>query len=429
MGILLLNLRPLVDKLFATSYFSAAEIVLMGTVNLITFVPECIVLATSYAIQTLTARHIDDADNIQYFFCGATLTVVLIVPLLLIMALFPTQILHFVAPDAPTHTSALLFFRLRLVGCFFQCLMFCLRGLYAAHRNNRIFFTVIALSLLLHCLCNQFFLTGHWFIGRLGIHGLGLSYCIAMLFGLGIYLDQFLHDVRVSQFKLPSWRRCQQLLRLSLPLTVHSVIDHIGTTLIFSCTGRSFGMTPLASLHLISSVQGISPGAGFGLTALTEVARAYGTNPRLARQRGEYILFIGAGLIGFIGCIVSYHTESLLAFMAPGNLVLQSETILPMQIMLLTLALHVGCQIVLKILQAVDQTVVSVSLNLAFIYGFRVPLLFAMGTISGASVVTVSLILCTEKFLKLTAMFMYWRWVTYRNSRSTSTVRPLTSVS
>lgn len=427
MGILLLNLRPLVDKLFATAYFSSAEIVLMGTVNLITFIPECIVLATSYAIQTLTARHLDDDNHVQFFLCGVSLTIVMIVPILLALSLFPVTVLKLVAKDVPIHTNALWFFRLRLIGCFFQCLMFCLRGLYSAHRNNRIFFTVIALSLAIHCLCNQLFLTGFWFLSPLGVQGMGLSYCVAMLFGLAIYADQFLHDVHISRFVIPRLDRYFQLLRFSLPLTVHSIVDHIGTTLIFSCTGHHFGLMPLASLHLISSVQGISPGAGFGLTALTEVARAYGNNPRLARQRGEYILFIGAGLIGIIGFFLSFHTDALLSLMAPGNSTLQSATVLPMRIMLMTLCLHVGCQVVLKILQAVDQTIASVSINLSFIYGFRIPLLLSLGMISGASVVTVSYILCLEKLLKLTAMFIYWRWTT-RRIRSVSMMgQPLTS--
>ena len=422
MGILLLNLRPLVDKLFATAYFTPAEVVLMGTVNLITFIPECIVLATSYAIQTLTARYIDDKDNIQYFLSGLMVTGVLVVPILVLLGLFPVSFIKFVSRDAPTHASALLFFRLRLVGCAFQCLIFCLRGYYSAYRNNRIFFTVIALSLATHCLCNRLFLQNTWFIGNLGIYGLGLSYCISMAFGLAIYCDQFLHDMTLSSVVLPGRRRYTQLLRFSMPLTAHSVVDHIGTTFIFSCTGHYFGMLPLASLHLLSSIQGISPGAGFGLTALTEVSRAYGDNPRLARRRGETILFVGSGLIGLIGCLLSIKTQWLLELTASGNQALQAAAKLPVQMMLITLFLHVGCQVVLKILQAIDQTVASVSINLSFIYGFRIPLLFSLRYFSEASLVTVMVILSAEKCLKLTAMFLYWHWTHRRILRE----RPVT---
>ena len=60
--------------------------------------------------------------------------------------------LRLVAENAPIDVQSLAFFRLRMVGCLFQCLIFVLRGFYSAYRNNRIFFSVIALSLIIHCL-------------------------------------------------------------------------------------------------------------------------------------------------------------------------------------------------------------------------------------------------------------------------------------
>ena len=295
----------------------------MGTANLITFIPECIVLATSYAIQTLTARYIDDKDNIQYFLSGLMVTGVLVVPILVLLGLFPVSFIKFVSRDAPTHASALLFFRLRLVGCAFQCLIFCLRGYYSAYRNNP-YSSRLLHSLWLRTVCVTVCLQNTWFIGNLGIYGLGLSYCISMAFGLAIYCDQFLHDMTPSSVVLPGRRRYTQLLRFSMPLTAHSVVDHIGTTFIFSCTGHYFGMLPLASLHLLSSIQGISPGAGFGLTVLTEVSRAYGDNPRLARRRGETILFVGSGLIGLIGCLPQHKHPVASSLTASGNQALQA---------------------------------------------------------------------------------------------------------
>ncbi|GEM_PF-3869684 len=407
-GILLLNLRPMVDKLFVTQYFSSPEIVLIGTVNLITFIPECVVLSCSYAIQSLSSRVEDTSSIYHYLIAGILTSILVLTPILGLLAMFPEYFLHMISSDAPSSPHCIDFFRLRLLGCLLQCLIFCLRGFYAAHRNNRIFFTVIASTLILHCMFAHLLLSGSGLIQPMGIVGLGLSYTLSMAVGLCIYLEQLLRNFRILVPTLPTMGRCFKLWRVSFPLTLHGIIDHIGTTLIFTTTSKFFGLLPLASLHLVSSIQGISPGAGFGLTALTEVSKSRVKSPDLANQVGWRILIIGSCFLGSIGVVLSLFAPSILSLAAPSNIPLQMSTLAPLQIMLCTLCLHVGCQTILKILQAVDHTVASVCLNLGFIYGFRIPMLFIMGSTAGASIVTVSLIIATEKFLKLSAMIIYW---------------------
>ena len=419
-GILLLNLRPMIDKLFATHHFSSAEIVLMGTVNLITFIPECMVLSTSYAIQSLSSQTEEHRKTFHYLAAGLGITLCILLPVLCSMSLFPTFFLKLVSSSSPSDSASISFFRFRLLGCFFQCLIFCLRGFYAAHRNNRIFFSVIAISLIIHTLLNLVLFSGHGWLPQIGIQGMGLSYGIAMLFGLSIYTEQLLRDMATISFTLPTRTAYYKLLRLSIPLTLHGIIDHIGTTLIFFCTGRFYGLLPLASLHLVSSIQGISPGAGFGLTALTEVTKANTKTAFHAKKIGWTILLAGAAILGSVGIFASLFSSQILELAAPGKLALQQSTRLPLQIMLTSLGLHVGCQVVLKILQAIDQTVASVSINLAFIYGFRIPLLFSLGYMTGGSVVTVSLILVVEKILKLSAMIIYW----HRKSSPSTQLQP-----
>ena len=407
-GILLLNLRPMVDKLFVTQYFSSPEIVLIGTVNLITFIPECIVLSCSYAIQSLSSRVEDESSIYHYLIVGFLTAIFALTPILGLLALFPEYFLHLISSNAPTSAHCIDFFRLRLLGCLLQCLIFCLRGFYAAHRNNRIFFTVIASTLTLHCMLAHLLLSGSSWMQPLGIVGLGLSYALSMAVGLCIYIEQLYRNCRILLPTLPTMGRYFKLWRVSLPLTLHGIVDHIGTTLIFTTTGQFFGLLPLASLHLVSSIQGISPGAGFGLTALTEVSKSRVKDPDLANQVGWRIMIIGSCFLGSIGVGLSLFAPSILSLAAPSNIPLQMTTLAPLQIMLCTLCLHVGCQTILKILQAVDHTVASVCLNLGFIYGFRIPMLFIMGSTAGASIVTVSLIIAMEKFLKLSAMIIYW---------------------
>ena len=410
-GILLLNLRPMVDKLFVTQFFSSPEIVLIGTVNLITFIPECIVLSCSYAIQSLTSRIDDESSIYHYLIVGGLLALSVIAPILGLLALFPKYFLLLISENAPTSAACISFFRIRLLGCFLQSMIFCLRGFYAAQRNNRIFFTVIAITLILHTLVARILLSGLGIISPQGITGLAISYTLSMAAGLGIYLEQLLRNFRTITPTIPTRTRFSKLAKVSLPLTLHGIVDHIGTTLIFTTTGQFFGLLPLASLHLVSSIQGISPGAGFGLTALTEVSKARAKSAKNANTVGWKILIFGSCLLGSIGIMTSLFAPSILSLAAPNNASLQANTLLPLQIMLCTLCLHVGCQTILKILQALDHTVASVCINLCFIYGFRIPLLFFVGSIPGASVVTVSLVIAAEKLLKLSAMIIYWTTV------------------
>ena len=406
----------MVDKLFATQNFSSAEIVLIGSVSLLTFIPECIILSQSYAIQSLSSRIEDRTQYYHYLLVGLALTLLLLTPLLGSMLAFSAFFLQLVADATPVDTASLLFFRLRLLGCFFQCLIFCLRGFYAAHRNNRIFFTVIATTLILHMLLAQVLLTGAGLFPPLGIQGIGLSYAIAMFFGLIIYAEQLWRDFRFLPPSLPRFNRLFSLLKVSIPLTFHGLVDHFGTTLIFTTTASTFGLLPLASLHLVSSIQGISPGAGFGLTALTEVSKARAKSLKAANQIGFTILCIGALFLGGIGFISSFYAKAILWISASENAALREASLPLLQIILLTLCLHVGCQIILKILQALDHTVASVTINLCAIYGFRVPLLLLLGTIPKSTVMSVMYILTAEKCLKLSAMLIYWRTVAQKHA-------------
>ncbi|MEC8882899.1 MAG: hypothetical protein VX737_06465 [Pseudomonadota bacterium] len=424
-GILFLNLRPLIDKLFVTQYFSSSEVVLMGTVSLLTFVPECIVLSTSYAIQSLTSRFSEKPYKFCYLFAGCITTIIVMIPLLTLLSLYPTFFLHLISEKTPTDPASLTFFRLSLIGCFFQCLIFCLRGFYSAYRNNRIFFSVIVITLALHSLFNKVFLSGLGLFSPWGIQGMGLSYCLATMFGFAIYAEQLLNDARLLNPTLPSFSQYSQLLKRAVPLAIHGIVDHIGTTFIFTCTSSYFGLIPLASLHLVSSMQGISPGAGFGLTALTEVTKTHVISSSLSRKTGEKILIAGCFILGVTGLTISLAAKPILALISPYDLQLQSSTLSLMQITFSGLFLHVGCQIMLKILQAVDKTIPAISINLGFIYCFRIPLLFSLGSISNASVETVGFILISEKLIKLIAMIAYWQFTLSQHAPSKIQMPPL----
>jgi Na+-driven multidrug efflux pump len=340
-----------------------------------------------------------------------------LVPILTLLSLHPAFFLRLISKDTPISPASLSFFRLRLIGCLLQCFIFCFRGFYAAHRNNRIFFSVIATSITTHALLTNLLLSGTPWFAPLGIQGLGLSHCLSTFLGLAIYLEQFSHNITVSQISLPTRPVYFSLLKMAIPLSIHGIVDHYGTMLIFTRTGHFFGLLPLAGLHLISSIQGISPGAGFGLTALTEVTKAHAHSPEKSQRTGWAILLAGIGTLGGLGLFASFMTSKILQIVAPGNIDLQTATTLPLQIMLASLGLHVGCQIILKMLQAVDRTIPSVSINLLFVYGFRTPLLFMLGYFSSASLATVLLILTSEKLLKLSAMLLYWQ-KTYAKSNN-----------
>lgn len=409
-GILFLNLRPLVDKLFVTHYFSSQEVVLMGTVSLILFIPECIVLSTSYAIQSLTSRFSDQDYNFHYLFSGLFIAIGLLIPLLFALGSYPSFFLHLISINTPIDPASLAFFRLSLLGCFFQCLIFCLRGFYSAYRNNQIFFSVIIISLTINCLLNQFLLSGSGLFQPWGIQAMALSYCIATIFGFLIYCEQLFDDVKRLNPVLPHTSHVLKLLRRGIPLAIHGIIDHIGTTFIFTSTSTLFGLIPLASLHLVSSMQGISPGAGFGLTALTEVTKAHAISRERSRSTALHILLSGCLFLGSIGFLIGLAAHPILALIVPNDTSLQLATVSLVQISFGGLFLHVGCQIMLKILQAIDKPLPGIFINLSFIYGFRIPLLFSMGYFTNISVVTVVLILVLEKLLKLSAMILYWHF-------------------
>jgi Na+-driven multidrug efflux pump len=331
-----------------------------------------------------------------------------LIPILVTLFCFPAFFLKYIATSTPTDPHSLTFFRLRLIGCFLQCVIFCLRGFYAAHRNNRIFFTVIATSLLIHVAAARFMLSGHAWLAPLGICSMGLSYCIAMAFGLGIYCEQWLKQLRLYPTSLPARETYYELLRISFPLTAHGIIDHIGTTLIYTTTSQFYGALPLASLHLASSIMGVAPGAGFALTALTEVSKATKNHSASVLHVGNKILLFGSVFLGISGLLGSIYTPTILQLIAPEKLQLQNATLAPMQLLLSSLCLHTGCQIILKMLQAIDHTTMSVTINLSFVYGFRIPLLFMIGNATGTSVFTVIIILVCEKMLKLLALTTYW---------------------
>ena len=417
LGTLILNIN--VSAFFASSLHSEA-LAVTGSVGLLTYIPETLILCVSYAIQNQSARNITPSISplppLSCLCNGLMIACAFLIPMTSLMLIFPTQSLSLISQDIPLNTTTILYFRIFIIGLLFKSFILCLRGFYAAQKSNLLFFFVIAVTVAANFLLNGFFLASPTLYAQLNFAAIGLSYCISMLLGFLVYLFQLVRDLNHHPVQKLKWSFCRQtsatLLKFMLPLSLHNILDHFGTMQIFILTEKALGLTALASMHLLATLLYLFPGMGFGLTALTFVSQAYGKKDlSSARKSGNYILLLGSASMGFIGLILFYFTESILAWMTP-DLALRTYSTIPLQMLFLTVSLHVACQISMKCLQAIDKVKTSVSINLAVIYAVRLPAMAYVTSLDNPTMLHFQGILLLERVLKLTLFQFFWHYHT-----------------
>lgn len=413
LGILILNVNV---SSFSAVSISTQALAVTGSVGLLAYIPETLILCISYAVQNYSARQplSDDCTtpSISGLANGLFIASLLLIPMIGFMFCFPLTTISFVSVDIPLSPITACYFRIFLIGLIFKSLILCLRGFYAAQKSNILFFFVIALTVIANFLLNWYFLHTPSIFHKLDFACIALGYSLAMLLGLLVYIAQLYFDFRNNLIQIPRHLLCRQtisnLLYFMLPLCAHNLLDHFGTMQIFVLTEKSLGVSALASMYLLATVLYLFPGMGFGLTALTFVSKEFGRgNLSHVRSIGNTILFIGVFSMGIVGLILSCFTEQILFWLTPDAL-LRSFTYTALQMLFFTVPLHVACQITMKCLQAIDQVNTSVYINLSVIYFFRLPAMFYVSFLIAPTILHFQLILLFERLIKLFLFQVFW---------------------
>lgn len=411
LGILLLNLSPFLNACFLVP-LGAKDLSVLGTVNMLLFFPETIVYAISYSIQSLSAQSESEGEVYSNLFHGTLIAFILILPIcyglyitlpLLFEALIPSVRFSDVSKTA-------LF--LLLLAFFAKCIILLLRGFYASKKHNHLFFMVIAVSTVVQFLLNSLLIHGFGPVRTMGFLGLAWAELLAKLVGLLIYTFCLYTDyilcppsLRVLQLNPRIVRR---LIAQSTPLAIYGILDHYGTLILFNYAQYALTLTQVACLHLSMSVLGCFPGMGFALCSLTMISRSLSRKKsHLAKHTGNLMLLLGIGFMTLCGivfaCLLPYWIKYLL-----HDSQMRSALFLPLELCLLTVGLHVACQIAIKSLHAIGAPGYATTINLLGIYGFRIPAIILLCQIPKTTLTHFVLILIIEKLLRFVGMYIFW---------------------
>ena len=87
---------------------------------------------------------------------------------------------------------------------------------------------------------------------------------------------------------------------------------------------------------------------------------------------------------------------------------MRSALFLPLELCLLTVGLHVACQIAIKSLHAIGAPGYATTINLLGIYGFRIPAIILLCQAPKTTLTHFILILIIEKLLRFVGMYIFW---------------------
>ncbi len=388
----------------------------MGSISLILFFPKTFIYAVSYAVQIYTARDLGKGSHLNALISGLILCCIISLLSLCFLYTFEGQLLRRFLLQDTFSDDVRIYFRLQICSFFLASLILTLRGFFSAFNENSLFFYIVVMVVVCQLFFSFLFMSGHSYTPEYGLTGIGLAIVLAQLLGaLGYIVALFIYKPFLYKSFRICYRSLTKMLHFIAPVILLGLFDHLGTVILFLKAKSMLGLTRFAVMHLVFSVLGCFPGMGFGLALMTPVSTSYGAKKYVqAYQSCLSYLVTGSFLIACFAAAISILMPWLLPIIVPEQ-TLAHTSLLPMQLMLAGIGLHVACQISLRSLQAIDQSVVSTVINLASVYFFRIPFLYALHLFTHVDIHHIFLLLLAEKMLKVIWMqkhlFFYLRFL------------------
>lgn len=151
--------------------------------------------------------------------------------------------------------------------------------------------------------------------------GTGISYFLAAcaLFAYLFFKDPHLRLTQERGFFMPQRSTIKKAIRISLPMTVeHSVI--VGAQIFITVIVTPLGIVALAANAFAITAESLCymPGYGISEAATTLVGQSLGAGrPKLAKRFAYITVFLGMGVMTFMGAILYFTAPWIMGIMSP----------------------------------------------------------------------------------------------------------------
>ena len=285
---------PTILGFFGLTAFEIADIFWIGKIgpkavaaiaasSFIEWILYAIMCLSGTGTSTLVAQFYGAGKKKEVFDVGRealhlSLVVSLMVVVILLVAI--SSIFNFMGLDVETHSYAMKYFRILILG-FPVLYIFSLQGLiFNAHGDTKTSTLTMLLAIFLNIILDPFFIFGWWGFPKLGVMGASIASILSTIIGMGLrtYL------IRKKDFAAPfrelfitSRNYTMELLRIGTPAAINNAVWSFSFPLLATLITK-FGMEPLAGLNIGNRIEGIPYfiSVGFGIAVSTMVGQSFG---------------------------------------------------------------------------------------------------------------------------------------------------------
>lgn len=325
---------PAVVELFLVSLFGSVDMIMVGRLGAVAITsvgltnqPIFLIMAVFQALNiggtALVARafggkNYEDANEAtrHLLIITGVLSFIVLVPALI----YVEEIYRFMGADQEVVQIGLDYFKVALVGVFFQNLALAIAAVMRGAGDTRTPMVINIISNLANMVLNYVLIFGYYGFPKWGVTGAGvattISRIISFLWLTGILMKGS-NQLKLSLKSLFHWNQkiVNRLVQVGFPSAIEQLVLRVGN-LFFAKIVAGLGIAAYAAHQISISILNLSftSGMAFGMAASTLIGQSLGAEEKeLAEAYGKEVRYLGSVTATLIGVVFFFFSKPIVA--------------------------------------------------------------------------------------------------------------------
>lgn len=421
---------PAVTELILISLFGAIDMIMVGKLGAaaitsigLTNQPIFLIMAVFQALniggtavvsRAFGSKNYTEADEAtrHLFVITAVLSVIVVTP----AYLYVDKIYRFMGADSEVISMGLNYFKVALVGVFFQNLSLAIAAVLRGSGDTKTPMTINVISNIANVVMNYLLIFGKYGFPQWGVTGAGVATLISRVIAF-VWLTAILclgkNKIKLNFTKILHWNAkiVSKLIRIGFPSAMEQLVLRTGT-LVFVRVVAGLGTVIYAAHQVSLSILNLSftTGMAFGMAASTLIGQSLGAEKRtLAEEYGKEVRFIGSIVATSIAVIFFLFSKQIVALFSNDPEVIANASVVLK--MIAVIQPFQSSQLILAgALRGAGDTKWPLYSTIVGIWGIRIVLayLFVLGLEWG--LIGAWLGICIDQVIRY--LIVYWRFKT-----------------
>ncbi len=421
---------PAVTELILISLFGAIDMIMVGKLGAaaitsigLTNQPIFLIMAVFQALniggtavvsRAFGSKNYTEADEAtrHLFVITAVLSVIVVTP----AYLYVDKIYRFMGADSEVISMGLNYFKVALVGVFFQNLSLAIAAVLRGSGDTKTPMTINVISNIANVVMNYLLIFGKYGFPQWGVTGAGVATLISRVIAF-VWLTAILclgkNKIKLNFTKIFHWNAkiVSKLIRIGFPSAMEQLVLRTGT-LVFVRVVAGLGTVIYAAHQVSLSILNLSftTGMAFGMAASTLIGQSLGAEKRtLAEEYGKEVRHIGSIVATSIAVIFFLFSKQIVALFSNDPEVIANASVVLK--MIAVIQPFQSSQLILAgALRGAGDTKWPLYSTIVGIWGIRIVLayLFVMGLEWG--LIGAWLGICIDQVIRY--LIVYWRFKT-----------------